>query len=121
MATVLLTLAIGLAAGVMSGMFGVGGGIVLLPAFVLLLSLDQKTATGTSLASLVMPVALLSVIAYARAGHVHFRTAALVGAGIFVGSLIGARIALGTSDLVLRRGFAVLLVLTAVRLAFVKS
>ncbi len=121
MAEVALVLAIGLSAGVLSGLFGIGGGIVMVPAMVIFLHLDQKTATGTSLAALVLPVALLSVIAYARAGHVEFKTAGLIGAGIFVGSLVGARVALGTSDLVLRRAFAVLLVLAAVRLTVMKS
>jgi uncharacterized protein len=117
MGLLLASLAIGLAAGVLSGLLGIGGGVVLVPAMVLLLGFAQKDATGTSLAALILPVAALSVIAYARAGHVRWPVALTIGFGIFVGSYFGARIALGTSDLVLRRLFALLLVVTAARLA----
>jgi len=114
--TVLLAIAIGLVAGVLSGFFGIGGGVVMVPALVLLLGYSQKTATGTSLGALILPVAALSALQYHRAGHLEVRTALLLAAGIFAGSLVGARIALGTSDLMLRRLFAVLLVAVAARL-----
>lgn len=117
MGLVVVALLIGLGAGVLSGLFGIGGGTVIVPALVLLLGFGQKTAIGTSLAALVLPVAALSVVAYARAGHVRFGVALLLGAGILAGSLLGTRIALGTSDVVLRRLFAVFLVAIAVRLA----
>ncbi len=114
---ILVALAIGLGAGVLSGLFGIGGGVVIVPALVLGLGFEQKTAVGTSLGALILPVAALSVAQYHKAGHVDVRTALLIAAGIFVGSLLGARVALGTSDLLLRRLFAVLLVAVAVRLA----
>ena len=114
--TVVLALLIGLVAGVLSGMFGVGGGVVMVPAMVLLLSFSQKTANGTSLAALVLPVALLAVISYHRAGHVDWKVALLMAAGIVGGSYAGARIALGTSETALRWGFAAILVFAAVRL-----
>ena len=119
MTLTLVALAIGLGAGVLSGLLGIGGGVVIVPALVLLLGFGQKDAIGTSLAALILPVASLSVLQYYRAEHVNVRAALLIGAGIFVGSLVGARIALGTSDLVLRRLFAVLLVAVAVRLLVV--
>jgi uncharacterized membrane protein YfcA len=120
MLTIAGALLIGLGAGVLSGLFGIGGGIVMVPALVFFLRFEQKTATGTSLAALILPVAILGVLEYAREGHVHYKIAALLAAGIFVGALFGARLALGTSDVTLRRGFAVLLVLAAARLAFVR-
>lgn len=116
MTAVLIALSIGLLAGVLSGLFGIGGGVVMVPALVLFLGLGQKSAIGTSLGALILPVAALSVLQYYRAGHVDVRVSLLLAAGIFVGSLLGARVALGTSDQVLRRLFAVLLVATAVRL-----
>jgi uncharacterized membrane protein YfcA len=116
--TVLIALGIGLGAGVLSGIFGIGGGVVMVPAIVLFLGYSQKTATGTSLGALILPVAALSVLEYHRAGHLEVRTSLLLAAGIFVGSLAGAKIALGTSDQLLRRLFAVLLVATAARLVF---
>lgn len=114
--TVVLALLIGVTAGVMSGMFGIGGGLVMLPGMVLLLGYSQKTANGTSLAALLLPVALLAVLAYHRAGHVDWQVAGLLAAGIAVGSYAGARIALGTSENVLRWAFAAVLVVAAVRL-----
>ena len=116
MTTALLALALGLLAGVLSGVFGIGGGVVVVPGLVVLLGYGQKTATGTSLLALLLPVGSLALIAYARAGHVNVRVGLLVAAGIFGGALLGARIALGQSETTLRRLFAVLLVAVAVRL-----
>lgn len=121
MSVVMISLLIGLGAGVLSGLFGIGGGVVMVPAMVLLLGYSQKTATGTSLAALILPVAALSVIAYHRAGHVEVRTSLLLAAGIFAGSYVGAKLGLGSSDTLLRRLFAVLLVAMAVRLVMTTS
>ena len=115
-ATILLALGIGLGAGVLSGIFGIGGGVVMVPALVLLLGYGQRTATGTSLGALILPVAALSALQYHRAGHLEVRTSLLLAAGIFAGSAVGAKVALGTSDQLLRRLFAVLLVAVAARL-----
>ena len=116
MATILIALSIGLVAGVLSGLFGIGGGVVMVPALVILLGFGQKTAVGTSLGALILPVAALSVLQYYRADHVDVRVSLLLAAGIFLGSVLGARVALGTSDQILRRLFALLLVAMAVRL-----
>jgi hypothetical protein len=118
MLTLLAALAIGLAAGVLSGLFGIGGGLIIDPALVDGLGFSQKTATGTSLTALLLPVGALAVWSYAREGHVDVGVGLAVAAGLFIGALGGARIALGTSDVNLRRAFAVLLVLLAARLAF---
>jgi hypothetical protein len=119
MATAAIAVALGLAAGVLSGLFGIGGGVVVVPGLVILLGYGQKTATGTSLLALLLPVGLLAAISYYRAGHVNVRVGLLVAAGIFTGTLLGARIALGQSETFLRRGFALLLVVLAVRLVVV--
>jgi hypothetical protein len=115
-ATALLALALGLAAGVLSGVFGIGGGVVVVPGLVLLLGYGQKTATGTSLLALLLPVGALAVASYAREGHVNVRVGLFVAIGIFSGALLGARLALGQPDATLRRGFAVLLAVIAVRM-----
>jgi uncharacterized membrane protein YfcA len=114
--TAALALGLGLLAGVLSGIFGIGGGVVVVPGLVLLLGYGQKTATGTSLLALLLPVGVLAVFAYARDGHVNVRVGLLVAAGIFAGALLGARLALGQSEATLRRGFALLLVALAVRM-----
>ena len=121
MVTVLVAVLIGLAAGVLSGLFGIGGGVVIVPALVLVLGFSQKTATGTSLTALLLPGGALAVWSYADEGHVDVKVGLGLALGIFVGALLGARVALGASDTTLRRGFAVVLVLLALRLALVKS
>jgi len=114
--TILLALAVGLVAGVLSGILGIGGGVVVVPALVLLLGFGQKTATGTSLLALLLPVGALALRSYAQAGHVNVRVGLAVAAGIFAGALFGATFALGQSETTLRRLFAVLLVGLGVRM-----
>jgi uncharacterized membrane protein YfcA len=115
MTWVLVTL-IGLVAGVVSGLFGIGGAIVIVPALVLLAKLPQHTASGTSLASLLLPVGLLGALEYYRRGQVNVAYAAIIAAGLFVGALVGAQLAGGLSDTVLRRAFGAFLLLVAGKL-----
>lgn len=107
---------IGLVAGVVSGLFGIGGAIVIVPALVLLAKLPQHTASGTSLASLLLPVGLLGALEYYRRGQVNVAYAAIIAAGLFVGALVGAQIAGGLSDTMLRRAFGAFLLLVAGKL-----
>ena len=110
----LIGIAIGLAAGVLSGLFGIGGGILIVPTLVLL-GLSQREATGTSLAALVAPVAILGVIEYARRNEIKVHYAVGIGLGLFVGAYLGAHWAGKISNAVLQRGFGVVLVLAALR------
>ena len=112
--TVLIGIAIGLAAGVLSGLFGIGGGILIVPALVLF-GLTQREATGTSLAALVMPVAILGVIEYARRHEIKVQYAVGIALGLFVGAYFGAHWAGKISNETLQRGFGVLLLVAAVR------
>jgi uncharacterized protein len=114
----LLTALIGLVAGVLSGLFGIGGGVIVVPALILLVGLEQRTATGTSLAALLLPVGLFGVMTYARAGAVRFPMAALLALGILVGTALGTRVAFVLPELWLRRLLAVLLVMLATQLWF---
>lgn len=88
--SVLLLLFIGLAAGVAAGLFGLGGGVLIVPGLVYLAGFSQHAATGTSLAVLLPPVGLAATIEYYRHGNVDFRAAAIVAAALFVGGWIGA-------------------------------
>jgi uncharacterized protein len=115
-----LFIAIGLGAGVLAGMFGIGGGIVIVPALVLLAKFAPQTATGTSLAIFLLPVGLLGALTYYKEGHVRVLPAALLALGVFLGSPLGARLALGMSALALKRTFAVFLVVVAARMWFSK-
>jgi uncharacterized protein len=101
----------GIAGGIASGMFGIGGGIVLVPIFGLLLAFDQHKAQGTSLVALIPPTGLLAVLAYAKAGYVYWLTGALLIPGLFFGGILGAKIAKRIEPCRMRQVFAVLLFL----------
>ena len=101
----------GVVGGIASGLFGIGGGIVLIPIFGLLLAFDQHKAQGTSLVALIPPTGLLAVMAYARAGYVSWLTGVLLIPGLFLGGIIGAKIARRIEPRRMRQVFAVLLFL----------
>ena len=114
-AWVLRAVAVGVVAGLASGLFGVGGGIVLVPGLVLLAGLDQRLAHGTSLTAIV-PIALAGVLGYASGGEVNVLAALLTAAGVLVGTPIGVHLLGRLPERTLRIGFAVVLLLSAVRL-----
>ena len=101
----------GIAGGIGSGMFGIGGGIVLVPIFGLFLAFDQHKAQGTSLVALIPPTGLLAVLAYAKAGYVYWLTGALLIPGLFLGGIAGAKIAKRIEPRRMRQVFAALLFL----------
>ncbi|HYK82536.1 MAG TPA: sulfite exporter TauE/SafE family protein [Gemmatimonadales bacterium] len=107
---------IGLVAGVVSGLFGVGGAVVIVPGLVLLAQLPQHTANGTSLAALLLPVGLLGALEYYRRGQVNVGYAAVIAVGLFLGALLGAKLAGAASDVTLRRAFGAFLLLVAGKL-----
>lgn len=111
-----LFIAIGLAAGVLSGIFGIGGGVVIVTALVAVARMPIHVATGTSLAAMLLPVGILGVNVYWKAGHLDVRAAALIALGIFVGVVFGARYAQTVAPAALQRGFAIFLALMAVRM-----
>lgn len=106
---VYLLLAVGLMAGVFSGMFGIGGGAVIVPALVGFLHYDQKLAVGTSLGALLLPVGLPAVISYYNAGQLDLTVAAPVAIGLAFGGLAGAQIALRLSSKRVRRMYGIFL------------
>jgi len=95
--------------GVAAGLFGVGGGVLLVPLLVLLFGFEQHTAQGTSLIALVAPVSLLAFINYAKADEVNWAVGLLIMPGIFVGGLLGGRLAQKISPRRMRQAFAVFL------------
>ncbi len=109
-------LLIGLAAGVLAGLFGIGGGIVIVPALILFAGMKPQMATGTSLGALLLPVGLLGAWQYWQRGEVHMRAALLVALGLLVGALFGAMLGLSLTPRVLQRSFAVFLAMVAVRM-----
>lgn len=113
--TIVGYLLIGLIAGTVSASLGVGGGVVFVPALVIFFSFDQHIAQGTSLA-VIVPTAVVGAWAHTRAGRVVWRYAMPLGIAGVVGGLLGGWIALALDDVVLRRMFAVMLVITALRM-----
>ncbi|NJM73940.1 MAG: TSUP family transporter [Scytonema sp. RU_4_4] len=83
-------LLIGLAAGVAGGMFGIGGGAIMVPAMVLLIGLDQKFATGTSIAAQILPIGILAAIVYYRNGNLNIKYAVIIAVGLIIGNFFGA-------------------------------
>jgi uncharacterized membrane protein YfcA len=113
-----IVLVIGLTAGVLSGFFGVGGGVLIVPALIMLLALPMHEAVGTSLGALLPPVGLLGAYEYYKVGKINIGFAALIALGLFLGGYIGGKVAIGTAPALVRHAFAVFLVIVAVRLFF---
>ena len=107
---------LGLIAGLLAGLVGVGGGIIIVPALVYLFHFSQKTAQGTTLALLVPPIGILAAYAYYKAGSVDIKAAAIIIAGFVIGSFISAHYASHFNDVDLARIFGVFLLVVAIKM-----
>lgn len=116
----LLYLLLGLAAGGISGLIGIGGGVIIVPALVFIFKMSQHQAQGTTLALMVPPIGLLAAWMYYKHGYVNLKAAAFVALGFFIGGFFGARIATFLPNLILRRIFGIALLLIALRMIFFK-
>jgi uncharacterized protein len=104
-------LALGLGAGIIGGMFGIGGGLIMVPALILAFGFDPKTATGTSLVAQLFPVGLLAVVEYWRRDEVKVVPGLWMAVGLFLGALIGAKITGLLSPAQMKRGYGIFLLL----------
>ena len=120
MSNVLLYLFLGLIAGILIGLIGIGGGIIIVPAFVLLFGFSQHQAQGTTLALLVPPIGILAAWTYYKQGYVDLKIASFVALCFFFGGLLGAKLATGLSNVVLEKIFGVALLLIALKMIFFK-
>jgi hypothetical protein len=113
-----MILLVGLVVGMVSGVVGIGGGILFVPALVFLLGMDQHKAQGTSLGAILAPVGILAFYEYYRKGNADIRVAALLAAGFLVGGYFGAVGAQHIPDIWLRRIFALSLIAIGGRMWF---
>lgn len=118
--TIIILLGVGLLAGFLSGLVGIGGGIIVVPVLVYLLSMDQKTAQGTTIFMFLLPIGLLSVYNYHKAGHVDFKFAAIMAITFFVGSYFGSRTAISIDTKMVKQIFAVVMILVGIKMLWNK-
>ncbi|GAC1439616.1 MAG: sulfite exporter TauE/SafE family protein [Terriglobales bacterium] len=114
----LLGAIVGVVVGVISGLVGIGGGALLIPALIYLFHMSQHKAQGTSLATLLLPIGFFAFWEYYRAGNVDVKLAFIIALGFAAGAYMGGRWVQHVPDSILRKGFAVLLVLLAAQLFF---
>jgi hypothetical protein len=113
---IFLYILLGVIAGILSGLIGIGGGIIIVPALVLLFGLSQHAAQGTTLALMVPPIGLLAALAYYKQGFVDLKIAAFICIGFFIGGLIGAKFAIGIPEAVLKKMFGFVLLLVSAKM-----
>lgn len=117
--TVLIIILIGIAAGILSGLVGVGGGIIIVPALVYFIGFSQKAAQGTSLGVLLLPVGILGVLQYYKQGHIDMKVVGYLSIGFLIGGYLGSRIALTISQESAKKIFALLMVVIAIKMLFI--
>ena len=109
---------IGLAAGILSGMFGIGGGVIIVPALVFILGMTQHMAQGTSIGLMLLPIGILAAWNYHNSGNLNVGYGIIIALSFFLGGYLGSKFSLGMSELVLKRSFGVLLMVIAIRMIF---
>lgn len=111
-----ILLAIGLIAGFLSGLIGIGGGIVIVPLLVYFMSMNQKTAQGTTLFMFLLPIGILGVYNYHKAGHIDIKTAVIMAFTFLIGSYLGSRTAINMDTRWVKQVFAVAIILVGIKM-----
>lgn len=120
MDNIFILLSIGLAAGILSGMVGIGGGIVIVPALIYFLGFSQYQAQGTTLLMMLFPIGALAVYNYWNAGYVDWKVGCIMAGTFFIGGYFGSKFAISLDQAVLKKIFACFLVLLAIKMLFEK-
>jgi uncharacterized membrane protein YfcA len=118
--TIIILLVIGTITGVMAGMLGIGGGLVVIPALVMILGMSQQTAQGTSLAMMLPPIGILAAYNYYKEGHVDVKFAILLALTFIIGSYFGSKLAVRLPQELLKKIFGIFLLLVAIKMLFWK-
>jgi uncharacterized membrane protein YfcA len=114
--TILVLIIIGLIAGVLSGMVGVGGGIIVVPALVFFLGFTQHQAQGTSLGLLLLPVGILAVVNYYNKGYIDVKVVIIMSVAFILGGWLGSKLSLALPQETVKRIFAIILFYTAFKM-----
>jgi hypothetical protein len=115
-----IIIAIGIIAGIMAGMLGIGGAIIMVPALVFFMGVSQQTAQGTSLAVMLPPIGIIAAYNYYKAGQVNIKFALILAAAFLIGSYFGSKLALNLPEPLLKKIFGILLLLVAAKMLFSK-
>lgn len=116
--TFVLLVVIGLLAGLFSGLVGLGGGIIIIPALVFLLGMNQHTAQGTSIALMLPPIGLLAAINYYKTGAINITYAIIIASAFFIGGYFGSKIAISLPEAIVRKVFAAFMILMGLKMLF---
>lgn len=120
MTNIILFILIGIIAGILSGMFGIGGGIIVIPALIFLCGFSQLKAQGTSLAILLPPVGIFAFINYYKSGNVDTKAGVIIVSFLILGSILGSKISNDIPADLLRKGFGILMLLISLKMIFTK-
>lgn len=118
--TIIILVIIGIAAGIFSGLIGVGGGLIMIPLFVLFIGLNQHEAQGLSLAVMLPPVTLLAALNYHQAGAINWKMALIVSSFFIIGGYFGSKFALKIDQQILRKVFGIVILIVALKMIFGK-
>ena len=117
---IVLCLSLGLVAGMCSGLLGIGGAVIMIPALVFMFGMNQHMAQGTTLALMVPPIGLLAAWTYFKGGYIDFKVAAFVALGFLIGGLLGARFAVNIDGPALKKVFGIFLLTISLKMIFMK-
>lgn len=115
---IVVLLIVGVTAGIISGLAGVGGGIVMVPALVLILGVTQHEAQGTSTATLLFPIGILAAYNYSQQGYINWKFVGIMTLTFIIGSFIGSKVAISLDQRMLKRVFGLLMFISAIKMFY---
>ena len=118
--TILILIIVGLLAGILSGIVGIGGGLLMIPMLIFFLGLSQHTAQGTSLAVMLPPIGILAAMNYYKAGFIEWKFALIIATAFIIGGYFGSKFAISVSPVLLKKIFGTVLLVAAVKMIFGK-
>jgi uncharacterized membrane protein YfcA len=120
MNSIYILLLVGLVAGLLSGLVGIGGGIIIVPVLVYFLNYNQQQAQGTTLFMFLLPIGILGVMNYYKAGYVEYKTALIIASTFIIGSYFGSKFAISLDQKTVKQLFGVIIVLLGIKMIFWK-